>query len=291
MPIAKSIISSIQKGGVATNIPELQAWINEYVKVRNVTVYESVLEKMRNIAFKAWQFTYRADPAKIRNELSSLPITKESGGIRRKNPQFVGLYKLMNWERKRKGLQVLGNTSKIVTGVKIRKSVSKDYGYGGVEKTTTYKIRKIYGARSGNYMDGKYKNFIKARYQSARWLALGWKAALASLGISKTRGQDWGGGQEGTLKRIIDQKGAGSNIVKFKPGNTEFSIFNGLGVFDARNKKPYPMRPDSDISKARRVQEAGLNMAVEAEIKNMASLIASRTSEIWYGKKIKVKAS
>lgn len=291
MPIAKSVMASIKGGGVVTNIPQLQAWMEQYVKVRNKTVYESVLEKMRNIAYKAWQFTHKADPATIRNQLSSLPITKETGGIHRKNPQYVGLYKLMNWERKRKGLSVLGNTSRIVTGAKIRKFTTKDYGYGGVEKTTTYKIRKIYGTRNGNHMDGKYKNFLKARAQSARWLALGWKAALAQLGILETRGKNWGGGNEATLQRIVNQNEAGAKIVKLSPSNTEFSIFNGVGIYDARNKKPYPMRPDSDIAKARKIQETALNMAVEAEIKSMASLIASRTSEIWYGKKIKVRVS
>lgn len=270
MAIAKSIETSIKGGGVVSNIPELQAWLKEYVKVRNVTVYESVLDKMRNIAFKAWKHTYRADPSNIKSELTNLPITKETGDINRKNTKFVGLYKLMNWERKRKGLIPLGGSRPKIKGKK------------------KYLVRE--NKPKTKYMQGAYKGFLKARAQSARWLALGWRASLASLGVSKTRGQDWGGGEEATLQRIIKQGGAGSKVVKFKPGNTEFSIYNGLGMFDARNKKPYPMRSDSDIARARAVQQAGLTIAVQEEIKNMAAEIAKRTSDDWYGKKVKVKA-
>lgn len=292
MPIANFVSASVKDGGIVTNIPELQAWLKEYVKVRNVTVYESVLEKMRNIAKKAWKNTYRSDSSAIRSKLSSLPITKESGGINRKNPQYVGLYKLMNWERKRKGLPVLGNTSKTIIGAKISKKTTKDWGGGTyAEKTTTYKVKKVYGNRSGNYMDGKYKGFLKARSQSSRWLALGWRAALKSLGISSTKGQDWGGGEDATLQRIMYRPdGGGSKITKFSPSSTEFMIYNGVGIYDARNKKPYPARPDSDIARARAIQAEGLNKAVQEEIQNMAVLIANRTSEDWYGSKVKVKA-
>jgi len=292
MPLAKSVSASVQGGGIVSNIPELQAWLKEYVKVRNATVYESVLEKMRNIAYKAWQNTYRSDRAKIKSTLSNLPITKEAGGINRKNPQYVGLYKLMNWERKRKGLPVLGNTNKKIVGAKISKKVTRDWGGGTYpEKTTTYKVKKIYGTRSGNFMDGKYKDYLKYRAQHVNWLALGWKAALASLGIAKTRGQNWGGGDEATLQRIMNRPdGGGSQITKFSPSNTEFMIYNGVGIYDARNKKPYPARSDSDIARARAIQEDGLNKGLQAEIANMAALIVSRTSQDWYGSKIKVKA-
>jgi hypothetical protein len=247
---------------------------------------------MINIAKKAWKNTYRSDSAKIKSSLSNLPITKEAGGINRKNPQYVGLYKLMNWERKRKGLPVLGNTSKKVVGAKISKKVTRDWGGGTYpDKTTTYKVKKIYGTRSGNFMDGKYKNYLRYRAQSVNWLALGWRAALASLGVYKTKGKDWGGGPEATLQRIMNRPdGGGSQITKFSASNTEFMIYNGVGVYDARNKKPYPMRSDSDIAKARAFQQAGLNIAIQEEIENMAELIANRTSQDWYGSKIKVKA-
>lgn len=291
MPIAKSVSASVEGGGIVSNIPELQAWLKEYVKVRNVTVYESVLEKMRGIAYKAWQNTYRSESARIKSTLSNLPITKESGGINRKNPQYVGLYKLMNWERKMKGLPVLGNTSKKVIGAKISKKVSRDWGGGTYpEKTTSYKVKKIYGIRNGNHMDGKFKGFLSSRSKHTRWLALGWKAALASLGVAKTRGQNWGGGDEATLQRIMNKPGGGgSEIIKYSPANTEFMIYNGVGVYDAR-KKDRPMRPDSDIARARAIQEDGLNKGLQAEIANMAALIVSRTSQDWYGSKIKVKA-
>lgn len=268
MPNAKFVSASLGTAGIQSNIPQLQEWLKEYVKVRNQTVYESVLEKMRNIAFKAWENTYFSDPSKIRAQLSNLPVTKESGQ-RKGGTQYVGLYKLINWERKNKQLHPLGGSRPKIKGKKI------------------FRVRQTMPKQK--YMQGRYKKFLQARSQSARWIRLGWMAALKSLGIEKTRGKNWGGGEDETLSRIMGKPyGGGSRIVKFRPGSTEFMIYNGVGVFDHRYR-PVKTRPDSDVQKARILQQAGLNRAIAEEIKNMFDLIKKRTKGIWEGKTIKVE--
>jgi len=270
MPSAKFVGASIKGGGIVSNVPELQEWLKEYVKVRNQSVYDSVLEKMRNIAYKAWQYTKYSEPSNIRAQLSSLPITKDNGK-RGGNLQYVGLYKLINWERKNKGLDPLGGSRPRINGKKVLR----------VRNTKPQAL----------YMQGKYKSFLKARAQSARWLRLGWMAALKSMGVSKTKGQNWGGGENATLDRITGKAyGGGSNIKKISPGNTEFMIYNGVGIFD-HIYNPFRFRSSADIQKAREVQEDGLNKAIEEEIKNMAKLIIERSSQIWNGKEIKVKSA
>jgi hypothetical protein len=269
MPSAKFVSASIKGGGIVSNIPELQEWLKEYVKVRNQTVYQSVFEKMRNIAYKAWQYTRYSDPSNIRSKLSNLPITKESGK-RTGNTQYVGLYKLINWERKNKGLEPLGGSRPKIRGKK------------------TLRVRQT--KPKAFYMQGKYKSFLAARTRSARWLRLGWMAALKSFGVKETRGQNFGGGESATLDRILGKPyGGGSNIVKIAPGSTEFMIYNGVGVFDHRYN-PVRLRPEFDVQRARAEQEYGLNRAIQEEIKDMAKLIIQRTSDIWNGKEVKVKS-
>ena len=92
--------SVTKEGGIVSNYPQVQQALEAYVKVRNQAVFDSVKEKMANIAFKAAQNTYFAPRDKIRAELSSLPITKDNGRKRTGNTQYVGLYKLINWQRK-----------------------------------------------------------------------------------------------------------------------------------------------------------------------------------------------
>jgi hypothetical protein len=50
------------------------------------------------------------------------------------------------------------------------------------------------------------------------------------------------------------------------------------------------MRNSSDIARARAVQEAGLRVGVDAEIKSMYELVIKRNSAAWFGKKMNVKA-
>lgn len=247
-----------------TNIPELQDWLKAYVTKRNAAVYDSVKKKMADIAYNAWRFTYYSDPSTIRSKLSNLPITKDTKK-RTGATNWVGLYKLINWERKNKGLNALGGTSP--KGKKIRR----------VRQTRP----------QGKYMDGKTKGFLKARAQSARWLRLGWMAALKSLGQSNFRGQNWGGGESATLDRITGKAyGGGSTIKPMGPGNTEFVIYNGVGVFDHRYN-PIKQRSESDVARARAIQEEGLNKAVAFVIKDIAKYLTKTCKMVWDGQEIR----
>ena len=118
----KILTASVGKdGGIVSNYAQVQKALEDYVKVRNQSVYDSVKEKMANIAFKAAQNTYFTPRATIKANLLSLPITKDNGKKRTGNTQYVGLYKLINWQRKNMGLIPLGGTKKMIVGMKITK--------------------------------------------------------------------------------------------------------------------------------------------------------------------------
>jgi hypothetical protein len=213
----------------------------------------------------------------------------------------VGQYKIINWERKLKGLKPLGNTNRPIIGQKFIKKTTKDFGMGsGAFKTTSYHTKPIFGTRKPQikngkavekHMDGKYKSFIQARIRGIKWLRIGWAIAAAKLGKPFGKG-DFG---EDTMARLDGRAyGGGSEIRKYSDTKYEFKIWNGVGIFDHRyrGKKStaLPLRPDSDVKRARAFQEEGLRRAVREEIKSMNKLILERLLKIWYGKNIKVQA-
>ena len=283
--------SVTKDGGIVSNYPQVQQALQAYVMVRNQAIYDSVKEKMANIAFKAAQNTYFSPRDKIRAELSSLPITKDNGRKRTGNTQYVGLYKLMNWQRKNMGLIPLGGTKKMVVGMKITKKKYFNKGLTDFDKETVYKFKPIKGDKKSpsgenKFMDGKYKAFLKARSRGSKFLRIGWACAAAALGKSFGRG-DFG---SATLERLSGKAyGGGANITKLAPGSNRFEIYNGAGVFDLRYKGT-PMRSTNDIARARAVQEAGLMQGLQAEIKSMYELVIKRNSQAWFGKKLNVKA-
>lgn len=57
-------------GGIVSNYAQVQKALEDYVKVRNQSVYDSVKEKMANIAFKAAQNTDFAPRATIKAKTS-----------------------------------------------------------------------------------------------------------------------------------------------------------------------------------------------------------------------------
>jgi hypothetical protein len=278
-------------GGIISNVDSVKQALEAYVKVRNQSVFESVKEKMANIAFKAAQNTYYSPQQNIRNQLSSLPITKDEGKKRYGNTQWVGLYKLMNWQRKNMGLKTLGGSSKYVVGMKITKKKSfSNTGADDYVKQTQYRLKPIKAdkkaGKGGGFMDGKTKAFLKARARGSKFLRIGWACASAALGKPFGRG-DFG---PATLERLSGKAyGGGATIDRVAPGQSVFTIWNGAGVFDLRYKDT-PMRSSNDIAKARAVQEAGLRVGVDAEIKSMYELVIKRNSAAWFGKKMNVKA-
>ena len=278
-------------GGIISNVDAVKQALEAYVKVRNQSVFESVKEKMANIAFKAAQNTYFSPQQNIRNELSSLPITKDGGKKRTGNTQWIGLYKLMNWQRKNMGLVPLGGSRKYVVGMKITKKKSfNNTGANDYVKQTQYRLKPIKAdkkaGKGGGFMDGKTKAFLKARARGSKFLRIGWALAASAMGKPFRRG-DFG---PATLERLSGKAyGGGATIDRVAPGQSVFTIYNGAGVFDLRHKGT-PMRSSNDIAKARAFQEAGLRVGVDAEIKSMYELVIKRNSQAWFGKKMNVKA-
>lgn len=277
------LTASAGKDGITSNFAQVQQALEAYVKVRNQSVYDSVKEKMANIAFKAAQNTAFADQGAIRASLYNLPITKDNGKARTGNPQFVGLYKLINWQRKNFGLHPLGNSHvrKVTTLVSKGPSASsKIVKRRNVPRNT--------GPSQGldRFMDGKTKGFAKARARGSKFLRIGWACAAAALGKPFSRG-DFG---SAALDRFSGKKyGGGATITNLAPGSNNFQIYNGAGVFDLRFKGT-PMRSPKDIARARSIQEAGLIAGLQAEIKSMYELVIKRNSKAWFGTKYNVKA-
>jgi len=278
------LTASVNKeGGIVSNYEQVQKALQDYVAVRNQAVYDSVKEKMADIAFKAAQNTRFAERSDIRAEISNLPITKDNGRKRTGNTQYVGQYKLMNWQRKNMGLYPLGNSR--VRKVRVLASKGPSASTKIVKKQN---IPRNTGPSAGlaRFMDGKYKGFLQARTRSSKFLRIGWACAAAALGKSFSKG-DFG---SATLERLSGKAyGGGATITNLAPGSNRFEIYNGTGVFDLRYKGT-PMRSANDIARARAVQEAGLIQGIQAEIKNIYKLVIDRNSKAWFGKKLNVKA-
>ena len=96
--------------GILTNIGAIQDALRVYGLVVKKEADLAIRSKMADIAFFAAKNTKFRDRAVIRSEISNLPITKDGGKKRYGNTQYVGQYKLINWERKLKGLATLGNS-------------------------------------------------------------------------------------------------------------------------------------------------------------------------------------
>jgi hypothetical protein len=277
-----------QKGGIVSNIPQFQEELQRYVKRRNATIYDSVLKKMQNVALKAMQYTEFSPPERISQSIANIP----NRGPKTGNSQYVGQYKVINWERKIKGMQPLGGSKfRRVTLYKVRP------GQIFVEEKEIKRRNKPkqFGPAlsTGFFMDGKYKKFRQARIRGSKWLRIGWALAAKMLGVSDSKLSRGDFGPE-TMARLSGQAyGGGAEIKRVGAGTFEFSIFNGVGVFDHRYRPPgkvssftgkLPLRPSSQISQARTIQNRGLKMAVAEEIKDMASYVAKNARRDWYGK-------
>jgi len=259
---------SAGQSGITSNWPQVQQALDAYVKVRNQSTYASVLEKMQGIAFKAAQYTEFSPREKIAANLQNLPnVGSTTGGSK-----WVGLYKVINWQRKLTGQPALGGgrpriQRKIIKGVILPVELKK----------------KARGNKELR-MAGKTKGFIKRRVDSSKWLRIGWALASEKLGKPFTKG-DFG---PATMARLSGQKyGGGADIKINGAGKFQFEIFNGVGVFDHRymtkGTAKLPIRPANQIANARAIQERGLKRGVVEEIKNMAQIIIARTSKIWNG--------
>ena len=280
-----------QKGGVVSNVAEFQRALQGYVMKRNKTIYDSVLKKMQNVALKAMQYTEFSPAERIRASITNIP----NKGPKTGNSKYVGQYKVINWERKIKGMQPLG-------GSRFRKATKYVTRPGQIfaeEKTIKRRNqpRQIGPAnvnrKVGFFMDGKYKKFIQSRQRGSKWLRIGWALAARLLGVPDSKLSRGDFGPE-TMDRLSGKAyGGGAEIKKSGAGTFEFTIFNGTGVFDHRYRPPgkassftgkLPIRPSSQIAQARAIQDRGLKRAVSEEIKDMASYVGQSTRKDWYGK-------
>ena len=246
------------ESGVTANFPAFKKALDLYVRVTRKTVFDAVRNAMGDVAYSAAENTYHTTKEAIDAEFKNLPIKGREDKPRSGNTQFVGQYKIINWERKNKGLPVLG-------GSKFRR-VKKFSIQGPMAMTKTIKRRNVprnTGPSLGvsRFMDGKYKAFLQARKRSVKWLRIGWAAAAQMMGKPFKRG-DFG---PATIERIIGLKYGGGNIKQVEADLTEFTIFNNTGRFDHRYRTPMP-RSASDIARADAIMTKGLQEGIQKAI-------------------------
>jgi len=135
---------------VILNDKEFKDALDLYLRLNKKTMAEAINDKMTGIAYKSAKFTEpttskSAASSRIKQQLVSLPITKDGGKKRSGDTRFVGLYKLMNWQRKNSNLAPVG------------------------------------GKFGDNKASGLSKKFVNRRANSARWIRIGWIHAAKAL--------------------------------------------------------------------------------------------------------------
>lgn len=265
------------EAGITTNFPAFKKALDLYVRVSRKTVFDSVRNAMADVAFEAAANTYHSTPDQIDKEFKSLPIRGEEKGRRYGNTQFVGQYKIINWERKNKGLIPLG-------GSKFRKV--RKFSIKGpmamINEIRKKNVPRNTGPVPGisRFMDGKYKKFLQSRKRSIKWLRIGWAAAAEMMGKPFRRG-DFG---PAAIQRIIGLKYGGGQIKPITENITEFIIFNNTGRFDTRYRPARP-RSSSDIGRADSIMTKGLEAGIQKVLydpkKGLVPYISARLKRLW----------
>lgn len=265
------------ESGVTTNFPAFKKALDLYVRISRKTVFDSVKNAMADVAFSAAENTYHTNKELIDAQFKSLPITGTETKPRTGDTQYVGQYKIINWERKNKGLMPLG-------GSKFRK-VKKFSIKGPMAMMKEIRKRNVprgTGPSLGiaRFMDGKYKAFLQARKRSIKWLRIGWAAAAEMMGKPFRRG-DFG---PAAIQRIIGLKYGGGSVRSIDADITEFTIFNNTGRFDTRYK-PVRQRSSFDIARADSIMSAGLEAGIQKVIydpkRGLAPYISARLKRLW----------
>ena len=274
--------------GIQTNIAAVQEAIKLYGLMVKKDADKGIKKKMGDIAFQAGANTYHTEKDKLRSEISSLPITKDGGRKRYGNTQYVGQYKLINWERKQKGLLPLGNSRSRGTGVFTRRVKRDEDGeitqISYVERKRKNRVRATLGPslRANPVMDGKYKSFIQSRVRSIKFIRAAWGVAAQFFGKPFTRG-DFG---PNALARFSGLQYGGADIKPIGENITEYSMFNGAGRYDTRQKKvgqsTAPERSSADQEKAAKIIEDGLNKGVQAVIADITQYFEERAKRLQY---------
>ena len=265
------------EAGITSNFPAFKKALDLYVRVSRKTVFDSVRNKMADVAFEAASNTYHTTPEAIDSEFKNLPIEGREDKPRSGDTRFVGQYKIINWERKNKGMMPLG-------GSKFRK-ITKYKIQGPMAMTKTIRRRNAPRNTGPNlgvarFMDGKYKAFLQARKRSVKWLRIGWAAAAEIMGKPFTRG----GFGPAAIQRIIGLKYGGGEVKQLTENLTEFVIFNNTGRFDTRYR-PIRQRSSSDIARANEIMTRGLTAAIQKVIydpkRGLAQYIGARLHRLW----------
>lgn len=274
--------------GITGNFPAFKKALDLYVRISKKTVFDSVRNAMADVAFEAAANTYHTTKEKIDAEFQNLPIKGAETKKRYGDTRFVGQYKIINWERKNKGMMPLGGSKYRTKARKILAfSYFDPYDSGIKTKISFKKIRAKNTPRNtgpnlgiNRFMDGKYKAFLQARKRSVKWLRIGWAAAAEALGKPFRRG-DFG---PGTIQRILGLKYGGGYIKPINDNLTEFAIFNNTGRFDTRYK-PARQRSGNDIGRADDIMTKGLEAGIQKVIydpkKGLAPYISQRLRRLW----------
>jgi hypothetical protein len=278
--------------GILTNISAVQDALRVYGLVVKKEADLAIRNKMADIAFAAAKNTKFRDRAVIRSEISNLPITKDGGKKRYGNTQYVGQYKLINWERKQKGLDTLGNSRSRVVGTKIKVISGYNPISGNVftryitkQQRRANKPRQIGPAamnnKVGRFMDGKYRSFIKAREESSKFLRIGWARAAEFFGKPFKKGRDFG---PKTIARISGELYGGAEVKKFGGDLTEYAISNQAGRYDVRRRKvgqqTAPERSSQDQERAAAVIEQGLNLGLQEALADILKYFETRMPRV-----------
>lgn len=267
--------------GILTNISAIQDALRVYGLVVKKEADLAIRNKMADIAFAAAKNTKFRDRAVIRSEISNLPITKDGGKKRYGNTQYVGQYKLMNWERKLKGLATLGNSK----FRKVKSYVTRPGSMVAEERTRKTRLKSRLaklGVKSNYYaMDGKYRSFIKAREESSKFLRIGWARAAEFFGKPFKRGRDFG---PKTIARISGEIYGGAEVKQFGGDLTEYAISNQAGRYDIRRRKvgqqTAPERSSQDQERAAAVIEQGLNLGLQEALADILKYFETRMPRV-----------
>jgi len=267
--------------GILTNISAIQDALRVYGLVVKKEADLAIRNKMADIAFAAAKNTKFRDRAVIRSEISNLPITKDGGKKRYGNTQYVGQYKLINWERKLKGLATLGNSK----FRKIKSYITRPGSMVAEERTRKTKLKSRLaglGVKSNYYaMDGKYRSFIKAREESSKFLRIGWARAAEFFGKPFKRGRDFG---PKTIARISGELYGGAEVKQFGGDLTEYAMSNQAGRYDIRRRKvgqqTAPERSSQDQERAAAVIEQGLNLGLQEALADILKYFETRMPRV-----------
>lgn len=251
--------------GIKTNMDAVIRAIEDYKGVVKMDADAAARKKMGDIAFRAAKNTAYTSKEIIRSEISNLPITKDGGIKRYGDNKYVGQYKLINWERKNKGLPTLG-------GSQFRNVMSR----GKTVKRRTGSRLSGLGVKANIYaMDGKYKKFIQSRIRSIKFLRAAWGVAAAFFKKPFERG-DFG---PDALSRFSGKAYGGARITPQGENVVEYSMFNGAGQYDTRFK-PVRQRSAQDQERAAKIIEDGLNQGILEVIDDIHTYFEKNTTKI-----------